>query len=63
MTAPPELPDVSPGSFLSLLAVGFAIAVVGHVYGSRPVIALGMILIVMAVVVLPLIALATAGGG
>jgi hypothetical protein len=60
--APPELPDVSPNAFLSLLALGFVIAVAGHVYGSRSTIALGLILIVMAVVVLPLIALATAGG-
>ncbi len=63
MLAPEGLPDVSPDAFLSLLALGFVIAVGGHVYGSRPTIALGMILIVMAVVVLPLIALATAGGG
>lgn len=62
MLAPPELPDVSPNAFLSLLALGFLIAVGGHIYGSRPVIALGMILIVMAVVVLPLITLATGAG-
>ena len=62
MLAPPELPDISPNAFLSLLALGFLIAVGGHIYGSRPVIALGMILIVMAVVVLPLIALATGAG-
>ncbi|MBA3370694.1 MAG: hypothetical protein H0T96_04460 [Thermoleophilaceae bacterium] len=35
----------------------------GHVYRSRPMIALGMILIVVAVIILPLITLARIGAG
>ncbi len=62
MLAPPELPDVSPNAFLILLAIGFAVGVFGHVYRSRPMIALGLILIVVAVIVLPLVALVTGAG-
>ena len=63
MLAPGQFPEVSPNAFLILLAVGFAVGVLGHVYRSRPMIALGMILIVVAVIVLPLITLARIGAG
>jgi hypothetical protein len=39
------------------------VGVLGHVYRSRPMIALGMILIVVAVIILPLITLARIGAG
>jgi hypothetical protein len=61
VATPPEFPDVSPDAFLTLLALGFGVAVVGHIYRSRPVIALGVTLIVVAVIVLPLITLARLG--
>jgi hypothetical protein len=38
------------------------VGVLGHVYRSRPMIALGMILIAVAVIVLPLVALETGAG-
>ncbi|MDQ3241246.1 MAG: hypothetical protein M3Q43_07640 [Actinomycetota bacterium] len=56
------MPEVSPNPFLILLAIGFAVGVLGHVDRSRPMIALGMILIMVAVIVLPLVALETGAG-
>jgi hypothetical protein len=61
--APPEFPDVPPTAFLILLALGFLVATAGHIYRSRVVIALGMVLIVVAVIILPLITLARMGAG
>ena len=42
-----------------LMALGFVIGVGGHVYGSRPVIALGIGLIFIATLLLPLALYAT----
>ena len=63
MLAPPEFPDVSPTAFLILMGLGFVVATAGHIYKSRAVIALGMILIVVGVIILPLITLARLGAG
>lgn len=57
MVDPGQLPDISPNTFITLLVLGFAIGAIGHLYRSRPVIALGMLLIVAAVLVLPFLAL------
>jgi len=60
--APGQFPEVSPKAFLILLCDRLRVGVLGHVYRSRPMIALGMILIVVAVIVLPLVALETGAG-
>jgi hypothetical protein len=59
---PGQFPDVSPDSYLILLAIGFALGALGHLYGSRFVVGLGMIMIVLAVIVLPLITLLSGAG-
>jgi hypothetical protein len=57
---PPDLPqgpfpEVSPSAFFALLALGFAIGAIGKLYDWRPAIALGIMLIVIAVLVLPIV--------
>lgn len=53
------LPDVPASAFIALLALGFAVGAFGHLYQWRPAIALGILLIVIAVIVLPLVTLLT----
>jgi hypothetical protein len=48
-------PDVSPGLLFGLLALGFAIGILGHLAGSRPLIALGVGLVFGATVLLPIV--------
>jgi hypothetical protein len=59
---PGQFPDVPPDAFITLLAIGFILGAVGHLYRSRATVALGMVLIVVGVVVLPLIAVLTGAG-
>ena len=49
----------SPEPFLVLMALGFLVGVGGHVYGSRPAIATGIGLILIATLLLPLALYAT----
>ena len=49
----------SPVPFLALMALGFAIGVTGHVYRSRPLIATGIGLVLIATLLLPLAIYAT----
>jgi hypothetical protein len=44
----------SPVPFVTLMAIGFVVGVIGHIYGSRPVIATGIGLIFIATLLLPL---------
>jgi hypothetical protein len=61
---PPDLPqgpfpEISPSAFFALLALGFAIGAIGKLYDWRPAIALGILLIVIAVLVLPILIVVT----
>ena len=49
----------SPEPFLVLMGLGFLVGVGGHVYGSRPAIATGIGLILIATLLLPLALYAT----
>ena len=49
----------SPVPFIALMAIGFVVGVAGHVYGSRPVIATGIGLVLIATLLLPLAVSAT----
>jgi hypothetical protein len=44
----------SPTPYIALMAIGFAVGVFGHLYGSRWVVAVGVALIFLATVLLPL---------
>ena len=44
----------SPAPFIALMAAGFVVGVIGHVYRSRPVIATGIGMIFIATLLLPL---------
>ena len=56
---PPPAFAPSPLPFIVLVTLGFLVGVAGHVYGSRPMIATGIGLIVIATVLLPLAIYAT----
>jgi hypothetical protein len=45
----------APAPFIALMAIGFAVGVAGHLYGSRPVIATGIGLVFLATLLLPLL--------
>jgi hypothetical protein len=49
----------SPVPFIVLMGVGFLVGVTGHVYRSRPMIATGIGLILIATLLLPLAIYAT----
>ncbi len=49
----------SPVPFILLMGLGFAVGVTGHVYGSRPMVATGIGLILIATLLLPLALYAT----
>jgi hypothetical protein len=44
----------SPVPFIALMALGFAVGVAGHVYRSRPMVAVGIAMIFVATLLLPL---------
>jgi hypothetical protein len=52
-TEPSAFPDVPVEPFLILLALGFALGGVGHLFGLRVLVALGVLLVVAATVVVP----------
>ena len=54
---PKALPDASPEPIVTLLLLGFVIGILGHLFRSRFVVALGVLLIATATVVLPLVVL------
>ena len=49
----------SPVPFVALMALGFVVGVAGHVYRSRPMIATGIGLVLIATLLLPLALYAT----
>jgi hypothetical protein len=49
----------SPVPFVVLMALGFVVGVTGHVYRSRPMIATGIGLVLIATLLLPLALYAT----
>ena len=49
----------SPLPFVVLMALGFVVGVTGHVYRSRPMVATGIGLILIATLLLPLAIYAT----
>jgi hypothetical protein len=49
----------SPVPFVVLMALGFAVGVAGHLYGSRPAVATGIGMIFIATLLLPLVLYAT----
>ena len=55
---PSEFPQVDASLTITLLAIGFAIAVVGHLYRARLLIVVGLVTIFVAVIVVPTVALA-----
>ncbi len=56
----PDLPDpkyrTDPAPYLILFGAGFLIAVLGHIYKVRTMIAAGILMIFLATVALPLVA-------
>ena len=46
--------DPSPTPFIALMAVGFLIGIIGHVYKSNVAIAAGIALVFVATLLLPL---------
>ena len=62
VTFPPVLVlafSPSPVPFVVLMALGFVVGVTGHVYRSRPMIATGIGLVLIATLLLPLALYAT----
>jgi hypothetical protein len=51
--------DPSPAPFIALMAVGFLVGAVGHVYRNQTLVAIGIALIFMATLLLPLLIYAT----
>ena len=47
------LPD-SIGPYITLMALGFAVAILGHLSGSRWMVAIGVIMVFLATLLLPL---------
>jgi len=45
--------DISPTPFLALMAAGFLIGTLGHVYRAQVVVAIGIGLILLATLLLP----------
>ncbi len=52
---PGSFPNIPPQTVLTLLAVGFALAGLGHLYRWRLLIAVGLLVMFVAVFVLPVV--------
>ena len=48
--------DVNPLPFAALMGLGFVIGALGHLYGSRTMIVVGIALVICATLLLPLAA-------
>ena len=46
--------DVSPGTYIVLMGMGFLVGTAGHVVKSKTVVAVGITLIFLATILLPL---------
>jgi hypothetical protein len=55
----PELPSrdvgTDPKPYITVFAIGFLIAVVGHIFKVKAMVAAGVLMVFMATVVLPLV--------
>ena len=56
----PDLPEdrfrTDPGPYIALFGLGFLVGIFGHIVKSKPMVAVGVILIFMATIALPLVA-------
>ncbi|MEA2480667.1 MAG: hypothetical protein QOJ07_2589 [Thermoleophilaceae bacterium] len=48
--------DPSPKAYIGLFAAGFAVAVLGHIFKSKTLVAGGILMVFLATILLPLIA-------
>lgn len=51
----------SPGPYIAMMMIGFAVAIVGHLFRARVLIAAGVVLIFLGVFVFPLAVNLTSG--
>jgi uncharacterized protein (DUF697 family) len=51
---PAAVLDADPLPFAALMGLGFLVGALGHLYGSRVTIAIGILLVMAATVLLPL---------
>ncbi|HVY95592.1 MAG TPA: hypothetical protein VHA54_01405 [Solirubrobacterales bacterium] len=56
-----ELLPHSPGPYIALILIGFAIGILGHLSGARPLVLAGIILIFLGALLFPLAANLTSG--
>jgi hypothetical protein len=47
--------ETSPWPFITLFGIGFGIGVLGHLYGSRVIVGIGIAIVFCATLVIPLI--------
>jgi hypothetical protein len=47
--------ETSPWPFITLFGIGFGLGVLGHLYGSRIVVGLGIAIVFCATLVIPLV--------
>ncbi len=59
MPPPAELLPQTISPYLTLMVVGFAVGIAGHIYKSRLVVGLGILMIFAATLLLPLALVAT----
>ncbi len=56
-----DLLPTSPGPYIALMLIGFAIGILGHLSGAKSLVAAGIVLIFLGALLLPLVANVTSG--
>lgn len=56
-----DLLPTSPGPYIALMMIGFAIGILGHLSGARSLVAAGIVLIALGALLLPLLANVSSG--
>jgi hypothetical protein len=56
-----DLFPTSPGPYIALMLIGFAIGILGHLSGAKSLVAAGIVLIFLGALLLPLAANLTTG--
>jgi hypothetical protein len=56
-----DLFPTSPGPYIALMLIGFAIGILGHLSGAKSLVAAGIVLIFLGALLLPLAANLTSG--
>ena len=56
-----DLLPTSPGPYIALMMIGFAIGILGHLSGAKSLVAAGIVLIFLGALLLPLVANVTTG--